>query len=123
MNNEKLREYLNLQWTYRIETAKDENNKTYYVVYVEELPGIATDAETVAEAMELIKDAMLGVFKLYIKQGEELPLPVNKEKYKGKILYRTTPNRHFKISREAKKRNISLSEVLDAFVDNSIAKK
>jgi hypothetical protein len=38
--------YLKLPWTYTIETAKDEEGNNYYIVYVNELPRICTDAST-----------------------------------------------------------------------------
>ncbi len=118
-----LNSYLDLNWHYSIETAKDNKNKTYYIVYVDELPGVATDAYSIPEAMELIKDAMLGVFKLYIKHGEEIPVPINEKQFKGNIAYRTTPSRHCKIAQEAKRPKISLSEALDTFVDNGIGNR
>lgn len=64
--------YLNLPWTYTIETTR-ETGQPLYIVHVNELPGVATDASTLEEAMELIKEAMIGVFNLYLKQGEEIP--------------------------------------------------
>lgn len=121
--NKDLNYYLNLNWRYIIETAKDENNKTYYIISVEELPGVMTDAYSVNEAMELIRDAMIGTFKLYLKHGEEIPKPIDEEKFKGKISYRTTPKRHYLISQEAKKHKLSLSEILDTFVDKGVLNK
>ena len=69
--------YLNLHWTYTIEQGADEKNKKIYIVRVNELPGVVTDAPNIQEAMERIKDAMLGAFRLYKKHGEEIPEPIN----------------------------------------------
>ena len=71
--------YLDLPWTYTIETTR-ETGQLLYIVHVNELPGIATDASTLEEAMVLIKEAMRGAFKLYLKQREEIPEPVNPDK-------------------------------------------
>lgn len=68
--------YLNLPWTYTIETAYEKRNK-FYIVRVNELPGICTDAPTVQEAMELIKEPMTAVFRLYLKNDEIIPKPIN----------------------------------------------
>lgn len=74
-NNKKDIKYcLNLPWTYTVEQTHD-NGEFLYVVCVNELPGICTDAPTVAEAMELIKEAMVGAFELYMQHGEEIPEP------------------------------------------------
>lgn len=74
MNYKRLEYYLNLPWTYTIETDFDENNKHIFIVKVNELPGVCTDASSIHEAMELIKEAMVGVFRLYMKHGEQIPL-------------------------------------------------
>lgn len=67
--------YLDLPWTYTIETEKDEKGKSPYVVHVNELEGIATDAPTIEEAMKLIKEAMEAVFEMYLENDEEIPEP------------------------------------------------
>ena len=66
--------YLNLPWTYTIETTH-ENGKLLYIVYVNELPGICTDAPTLDEAMNLIKEAIAAAIQLYIENNEEVPEP------------------------------------------------
>lgn len=83
--------YLNLPWTYTIETTQ-ETGQLLYIVHVNELPGISTDAPTLEEAMEHIKEAMAGAFKLYLKHGDEIPEPINPNKFKGNIAYRTSNN-------------------------------
>jgi predicted RNase H-like HicB family nuclease len=114
--------YLNLPWTYTIETTK-EDNQLLYIVHVNELPGIATDAPSLEEAMELIKEAMRGAFKLYLKQGDEIPEPVDKDKFKGNIAYRTTSSRHYKLFKEAQKHKQSLSEFIDKCIDTALSKR
>lgn len=66
--------YLKLPWTYSIETAY-KDNRPYYVIRVNELPGVVTDAPTLEEAMQLIQEAMIGVFECYLEDGEEIPEP------------------------------------------------
>ena len=68
--------YLNLPWTYTVEMARDKG-KQIYIVHVNELPGIATDAPSLDEAMELIKEAMEGAFELYMENGQVIPEPIN----------------------------------------------
>ena len=120
---EKLSYYLNLPWTYTVEQSKDENNNKIYVVRVNELPGICTDALSLDEAMELIKEPMTAAFKLYMKHGEDIPEPVREEDFKGNIAYRTTSKRHYLISKEAQKREQSLSQVIDSLIDTALVRK
>ncbi len=89
---------------------------------VNELPRLRTDAFTIQEAMELIKDAMKLAFELYMEQGAEIPEPIDEELYKGNIAYRTSSRRHFMVTREAQKKNISLSKALDELVDKALNK-
>ena len=113
--------YLNLPWTYTVETTR-ETGELLYIVHVNELPGIATDAPSLEEAMQLIKDAMKGAFKLYLKHGDEIPEPVNPDKFKGNIAYRTSSTRHFKLFKEAQKHNQSLSQFIDQCIDVALKK-
>ena len=85
MKNKDIHYYLNLPWTYTIETCFDEKQNPMYVLRVNELPGVCTDAPTVAEGMELIKEAMTAAFRLYMKQKEEIPEPINPNEYAGNI--------------------------------------
>ena len=119
--NKDINYYLNLPWSYTVETTK-ETGELLYIVHVNELPGIATDAPSLQEAMELIKEAMKGAFKLYLKQGDEIPEPANPEKFKGNIAYRTSSTRHYKLFKEAQKRNQSLSQYIDQCIDIALKK-
>lgn len=123
MSKKELDYYLNLPWTYTIEQAKDEQNKKIYIVRVNELPGVSTDAPSIEEAMSLIQEAMTLAFEMYLKSGEEIPEPISEENYKGKIAYRTTARRHYIIAKEAKKNNLSLSQVIDNLIDTAILGK
>lgn len=69
--------YLNLPWTYTIEMDKDNEGNRIYIASVNELPGIKTDALTIDEAMESIKEAMLAAFELYLELGKEIPIPIS----------------------------------------------
>jgi len=121
-NKKKLDYYLDLPWTYTIETTK-EDGKILYVVSVNELPGICTDAFTLDNAMMLIKEAMTAAFQLYLENGEEIPEPINKDQFKGNIAYRTNSKRHYLIARAAQKKASSLSKVIDECVDIALRKR
>lgn len=114
--------YLNLPWTYTIETTH-EDGELLYIVHVNELPGIATDAPSLEQAMKEIKQAMEAVFVLYLKNDEEIPEPVNSDQFKGNIAYRTSSARHFKLFKEAQKSNVSLSQLIDQCIDQTLNKK
>lgn len=115
--------YMNLPWTYTVETEQDEKGKKVYVVHVNELEGIATDAPTVEEAMKLIKEVLEAAFEMYLENGEEIPEPKDLEKYKGNIAYRTSPSRHYSLVKEAQKKNLSISQLIDNAIDSILRKR
>lgn len=115
--------YLNLPWTYTIEKSVDENKKKIYIVRVNELPGICTDATSLDEAMDLIKEPMKAAFEFYMENNEDIPEPFKENDFKGNIAYRTTSRRHYLISKEAQKRELSLSQIIDRIVDETLAPK
>lgn len=115
--------YVSLPWTYTVEQARDEDNNKIYVVRVNELPGICTDATSLDEAMELIKEPMKVAFEFYMENNEDIPEPVKEEDFKGNIAYRTTSRRHYLISKEAQKKDQSLSQVIDSLVDTVLMHK
>ena len=118
-----INQYLSLPWTYTVEQVRDEDKNKVYVVRVNELPGICTDATSLDEAMELIKEPMTAAFEFYMKNNEDIPEPVNEEDFKGNIAYRTTSRRHYLISKEAQKKEQSLSQVIDSLVDTVLMHK
>ena len=113
--------YLDLDWSYTIETEKH-GDKKYYIIRVNELPGICTDAETLDEGMELIKECIEGAVRLYLKNGEEVPVPIKKEDFKGNIAYRTTNERHYNVAKMAKIMHKSTSKTIDALIDAGMEK-
>lgn len=121
-NKKDLDYYLNLPWTYTIEN-ESYKGKNYFVIYVNELPGICTDAEDLNEGIEEIKDAIACAVEIYLERGEPVPEPINKEKFKGKILYRTDSQRHYNVAKLAKTMNKSISKTLDILIDTGLKYK
>lgn len=107
--------YLNLKWSYTVEKEDD-----FYIVRVNELAGVCTDAKTIEQAMENIQDAMTAAIELYLEHGEEVPEPINKEDFKGNIAYRTTKLRHYKLAKIAQQKHISMNKALDLLFDEGV---
>jgi antitoxin HicB len=111
-----LKYYLKLNWSYTIEQSSHKG-KRLYIVRVNELPGVCTDAKTIDEGMKNIQEALAAAIELYLEQGDEIPEPINKEEFKGKISYRTTSERHFSLAKLAQQRHISMNKALDLVFD------
>ncbi len=111
--------YMNLNWTYTIEKDTNEG-KDLYIISVNELPGVLTDAPSVQEGMEEIKDAICAAVELYLRHGDPVPEPIKKDKFKGNIAYRTTKERHYHLARLAQRKHISMNKALDMVFDAGI---
>lgn len=108
--------YINLPWTYTLEKEFFEG-KWYYIIQVNELPGICTHTEDLSIGMEEIKEAIECAIEIYQEKGEPVPEPIDKTQYKGRISYRTNSKRHYLIARAAKLRHKSINKILDDIVD------
>lgn len=112
--------YLDLPWSYTIEQEIHEENR-YYIIRVNELPGVCTDAETIEEGMRFIKEAIEGAVVLYLENGEQVPEPIKKECYKGNIAYRTTRERHYYVAKLANSTRKSISKTIDELIDTGLS--
>ena len=119
-NKKNLKYYLNLNWSYTIEQEKY-RGKTYYIIRVNELPGVCTDAESIEDGMDEIQEVIKAAIKLYLKHGDPIPEPIDKKKYKGNISYRTSPERHYQLAKIALRKNTSLSKTLDYIIDSGMS--
>lgn len=115
VTKKEITKYLNLPWTYTVEPEDG-----YFIISVNELPGVCTDAVSIEEGMEEIKDAICAAIELYLDQGKEVPIPINKKKYKGMIAYRTSPEKHYQLAKLAQREHKSLSKVIDLLIDEGI---
>ena len=108
--------YLNLPWTYTVERETDKN-KSYYIIRVNELPGICTDNEDLNEGFKDIKDCIEMAIEAYKEKGQEIPIPISREQFKGKIPYRTDSERHYRLVKASKLCDKSISKTIDMALD------
>ena len=118
-DNKGLDYYLSLPWTYTIETEIHED-PSYYIIRVNELPGICTDSESLDEGMKEIKSLIACAIEIYHEKGESVPEPVDRDRFKGKILYRTDNQRHYLIAKTAQRMHKSISKTLDTLIDKGL---
>lgn len=118
-DNKNLKYYLSLPWTYTIETDTHEGS-SYYIIRVNELPGICTDSTSLDEGMREIKKLIGCAVEIYWEKGEPIPEPINKDLFKGKILYRTDSQHHYLIAKAAKRIHKSISKTLDLLIDHGL---
>ena len=113
--------YLKLNWSFTIE-QESSKGKHYYIIRVNELPGVCTDADSVEEGMRNIGEAIEAAVKLYLKNGEPIPEPIKMTLFKGNIAYRTTRERHYYVAKVAKHIHKSISKTMDELIDAGLEK-
>jgi predicted RNase H-like HicB family nuclease len=114
-----LKYYLRLNWSYTIEQDVHKGKK-FYIIRVNELPGVCTDATTVEKGMQNIQEAITATIELYLEQGDPIPEPIKKEEFKGNISYRTTSERHYFLAKLAQQKHVSMNKALDMVFDAGI---
>ena len=112
--------FLDLPWTFEVEQENDPVTGKIYIVRVSEWPRVVTDASTIQQAFKEISEVLTSVIILYLEKGYDIPEPQHQKLFKGNIAYRTTSERHYRIAREAKKRNLSLSQLIDNSIDGDL---
>lgn len=112
MATKNLKYYMNLNWSYSIEKEDD-----YFIIRVNELPGVCSHGKTPNDALKSVREAMQGALELYLEQGDEIPEPIERTKFKGRILYRTSSERHYDLAKLAQRRHISMNKALDLVFD------
>ena len=114
-----LKYYLNLKWSYTIE-QESHRGEDYYIIRVNELPGVCTDSSSIEDGLDQIQEALKATINLYLKEGTPIPGPIDIKKFKGNISYRTTTIRHYKLAQFARRNSRSLSKALDMLIDTGL---
>ncbi len=78
--------------------------------------------QKIMKGMKDIQQVIKGSIELYLEQGDEVPEPIRKEKFKGHISYRTTSERHYHLAKLAQQKHGSMNKALDMVFDAGIQK-
>ena len=111
--------YLQLPWSYRFEWS---NEDECYIASIAELKGCVTHGETILEATQIIQDALKSYISCSLQYNDEIPEPLKPVDYKGKIPYRTTPDKHYRIAKRAKALGVSINTLIDEAVEEQLKK-
>ena len=117
MSEKNLDYYLNLPWTYRFEWSDEDE---CYIASIVELKGCMSHGDTINEAAEMIQDALKSYITCSLHYGDEIPEPLKPIDFKGKIPYRTTPDKHYRIAKRAKSLGISINTLIDEAVEEKL---
>lgn len=112
MDNQKTVEYyMQLPYSMLLHEIEDEGEK-YWIAEIPELPGCKSHGSTVAEAIESVEEAKKDWIQDSLDKGEEVPVPVERDRYSGKTLLRMSPSLHRALSLMAESEKLSLNQLL-----------
>jgi antitoxin HicB len=84
-----------------------------FTAWLLEVPGVISEGESYAEALENLDDALIDVFTVMVEQGQEIPAPVSPDHYSGRLQLRLTPSLHARAVMYAQREGVSLNRVLN----------
>lgn len=108
--------YMNLKYTTQITEIAVEDGGGY-LIEIPLLKGCMSDGETIAEALENIKEAKAEWFAYMLENNLSIPEPADVSKYSGKFVVRIPKSLHKTISEQSKMEGLSLNQ----YVANSLA--
>lgn len=114
--DKRLKYYMKLRYTTQI-TEIDAEDGGGYLVEIPLLKGCISDGETIAEALDNIREAKLEWFTYMLENDLPIPEPVDVSKYSGKFVVRIPKSLHKTISEQSKIEGLSLNQ----YVANSLA--
>ncbi len=98
---------------YPVELARrDEDEESYWVCEIPDLPGCVADGETPAEAIESLSEAKRLWIQARLEHGHRVPEPTNRRggrDYSGRLLLRMPKSLHRKLAAQSRREGTSLN--------------
>ena len=104
-----IEKYINLPYSF-IVTPEEDNNKTYYVCRIAELPGCISHGKNPIQAQKNIKDAMYDWIESALIDGYEIPQPLTETE--KRITLRIPGTLEAKIKLQAKNEDKSINQFI-----------
>ncbi len=84
-----------------------------YVARIPELPGCASHGASQEEALKMAHEAIELYLESLFDEGREIPVPLSRRKFSGKIPLRIDPVLHRDIALKAGQENISVNRYIE----------
>jgi predicted HicB family RNase H-like nuclease len=102
--------YMNLPYTMTVRYLDEQGG--YFVAGYIELPDMTMTGDTPEEAVKELLVEKPEWFEACLKRGIPIPLPVEPQKYSGKIIVRMPPSLHESLIRIAELEGVSLNQYM-----------
>ena len=112
--------YMRLPYTMKVKYRPEQCG--YYVASYVELPDLTMTGDTPEEAVKELLAEKVDWFKTCLELGVTIPLPVEPQKYSGKIVVRIPPSLHESLIEIADMEGVSLNQVMVAALSRSVGR-
>ena len=112
--------YMNLNYRIEIKEDKEEGG---YVLGCPELRGCLTCADTIEEGLELLKDAKKCWIETALEDGNEIPEPLDEEKFSGNFKLRMPKSLHKELMGKSHDEGVSMNQYCVYLLSKSIGAK
>jgi antitoxin HicB len=112
--------YLSLPYTMTVKFRLEQGG--YYVASYIELPDLTMTGETPEEAVRELQDEKREWFEECLKRGISIPLPVEPQKYSGKIVLRMPSSMHESLIRIAELEGVSLNQYMLSAISRALGR-
>ena len=116
MTKKNLNYYLSLPYTFIIDWSDIDE---CFLGSIVELEHNMTCGKTREEVLSNLKEALVSYVTTSLNNNMVIPEPLNLKDFKGNITYRTSKERHYRLSKQAKLHGKSIN----TFIDEAIAEK
>ena len=103
--------YMQLSFSILLHEVEDEGEK-YWIAEVTELPGCKSHGSTIEEAVKSVEEAKKDWILDSLEAGEEVPTPVERDRYSGKMLVRMSRSLHRSLALIAEVEKLSLNQLI-----------
>jgi antitoxin HicB len=103
--------YMHLPYSILLHQVEEEGEK-YWMAEVPELPGCRSHGSTVEEAVKNVEEAKNDWILDSLEEGEEVPVPVDRENYSGRFVLRMSRSLHRALSLLAESERLSLNQLV-----------
>lgn len=103
--------YMDLPYSILLHEVDEEGEK-YWIAEVPELPGCKSHGSSVEEAVKSVEEAKKDWILDSLKSGEEVPTPVERDRYSGRMLVRMSCSLHRSLALIAEAEKLSLNQLI-----------
>ena len=103
--------YMGLPYSILLHEVEEEGEK-YWIAEVPELPGCKSHGSSVEEAVKSVEEAKKDWILDSLKEGEQVPTPIERESYSGRMLVRMSRSLHRSLALIAEAEKLSLNQLI-----------